>query len=663
MPRVWSPVPLHVRTAGAATFWYVVLAVAMTWPLAAGLGRDIPWDLGDPLLNCWILAHDAERMLAALTRGPSALAGFWTAGIFRPEPRTLAYSEALIPQALQILPVWALTRNPILCYNLLFLSTFVLSGLGVYLWLRDLTGDTRAAFVAGTLYAFALYRVGQFAHLQVLSSQWMPFALLAFRRYFETGRPRALAGAGLALWAQVLSCGYYLFYFAPFAGAYLWWELVDRGRWRDRRTLGAVGLTVAGAIAATMPFLLPYLELRAQGVTTRPSAEVVALSADVYSYLSTRPELRIWGERAQAFPKPEGELFPGVIPPLLAAIGIGAWLRRTWRRSAAADPPWPRWTGWASGLALAAFLVYMAASLTILVHGRIVSDLGPGFRLTSLWRLVEFMLAAGAVLLVLSPRARRFARGVPGSMVGFAFCATAAAFLLSLGPRVRAMGRGLGDGPYELLFWLVPGIEAMRVPARFGMIVLLFLAVLAGYGAAALGRWRRRAGPAAVWLACGLFLAEATVVPIQVNVRLATRGVRLTPPGPMRQGPDLPPVYRAVAELDEAALIEFPFGEPAFELQYMFYAIAHGKPLVNGYSGFEPPRYAELRATFRRLPLLDPDAAWRILLGAGATHAVVHAGAFWEDEGHELAAWLKAHGARLVGRFGDDRLFALPGPL
>ena len=83
-----SRFPLHVRTAWTFALWYGVLAVATTWPLAPGLARDLPWDLGDPLLNCWILAHDAERMLAALSGHPSALAGFWTAVIFQPEPLT-----------------------------------------------------------------------------------------------------------------------------------------------------------------------------------------------------------------------------------------------------------------------------------------------------------------------------------------------------------------------------------------------------------------------------------------------------------------------------------------------------------------------------------------------------------------------------------------------
>ena len=168
----------------------------------------------------------------------SNLRHFFDANIFHPAPLTLAYSEHLVPQALQIFPIYALTGNPILCYNLLFLSTFVLSGLGMFLFARELTGSIAAAFIAGLLFAFAPYRVPQSSHLQVLSSQWMPFALYGFRRC-STADVSARSPAPPPLSScQGLSCGYYLLYFSPFAaptsctgncGAWIGWRIA--GRW------------------------------------------------------------------------------------------------------------------------------------------------------------------------------------------------------------------------------------------------------------------------------------------------------------------------------------------------------------------------------------------------------------------------------------------------
>src|SRR4249920_3581455 len=105
-----------MRRASYALAAYTIITLVMTWPLARGLARDVAWDLGDSVLNMWILAWDCEQFRAILS-GHLARAGtFFDANIFYPAPLTLAYSEHLIPQALQIFPVYWLTGNPILSY-------------------------------------------------------------------------------------------------------------------------------------------------------------------------------------------------------------------------------------------------------------------------------------------------------------------------------------------------------------------------------------------------------------------------------------------------------------------------------------------------------------------------------------------------------------------
>jgi hypothetical protein len=167
----------------------------MTWPLTAHLNRFIAWDLGDPVFICWVMMWTGGQVLKLLHGDVNALHDYWNGNIFAPERLTIAYSEHFTPQMLQALPIFAATGNMVLCYNLLFLSTIVLAGWGMYLLVRELTGRPLAAFVAGLAFAFAPYRISEGSHLQVLSSQWMPLALYGFRRYFVTGRTRPLVGA------------------------------------------------------------------------------------------------------------------------------------------------------------------------------------------------------------------------------------------------------------------------------------------------------------------------------------------------------------------------------------------------------------------------------------------------------------------------------------
>ena len=186
---------------------------------------------------------------------------------------------------------------------------------------RELTGNAAAGFVAGLAFAFAPYRISSIPHMQVLSSAWMPFVLFGLHRYYSTGRVRALAGAAIAWVVQNLSCGYYLLFFSPIVALYIAWELTRRRLWSDRRTLTLTAVAIAAVMAATVPFLLPYLELRHLGFSPRSLIETQRFSADVYAWFTADPNLRVWGSIAQAWPKGEGLLFPG-LTIVLAAIGL-----------------------------------------------------------------------------------------------------------------------------------------------------------------------------------------------------------------------------------------------------------------------------------------------------------------------------------------------------
>jgi hypothetical protein len=645
-------------SAWQASALYLLITLVFTWPLARGLTRDIPWDLGDSLLNCWILAWDADHLLGVLSGDLNALKGFWNANIFYPEPLTLAYSEHLFAQAVQILPIYALTHNIILCYNLLFLSTFVLSGLGMFLFVREVTGSPRAAFVAGLIYAFAPFRVPQFAHLQVISSQWMPFVLYGLRRYFDTRRARPLLGAGAALVAQNLSCGYFLLFFAPFVVAYVLFEVASRGLWADLRVWTSMAATAAGVALLTLPFLLPYLELRRLGFPVRSLTEVGTYSADVFSYWTSPPESHLWGQSIRAFPKPEGDLFPTLTALVLGAIGLGMSVQSAWRRSHGARAAMPRLVPLVYVL-LAGCAVYTLSLLAVLMDYGFTS-VGPlPISLRSPGRVLRVLLIVLAMLMAVSPRARTFARNGLGSVAGFVVLATILAFVLSLGPEIRTAGRAVSEtAPYAFFYSHVPGFDGLRVPARYAMLVMLFLSVAAGFGALAVERGLRH-GAAVVLLLGSFAVAEAIAAPIVVNGTAAVTEYA-DPPSRMFTGAQVPPAYRFLKTLPSpgTVVVEFPFGEWAYELSYVFYSTEHWHPLLNGYSGTFPLSYS-LRASLLRRPADNPDSAWESLATSGATHAVVHERSYRNGQGEAVSQWLSTHGARLVAEFDGDRVYEL----
>ena len=633
--------PGFASSAGFAFFVYVALAIALTWPLVTGLTHDVPGDFGDPLYTSWVLAWDATHLGR----------GWWSANIFAPHPLSLAYSEHFLPQALQALPIYAATKNPILCYNLLFLSTFALSGLGMFLLGRELTGSPAAGLVAGLAFAFAPYRIASIPHLQVLSSAWMPFALFGLRRHFATGRLRPLAGAAAAWLVQNLSCGYYLLFFSPIVILYIAWELTRARLWTDKRALLRIGVAVAVVLAATAPFLLPYLELRQLGFSPRSLTETQRFSADVYAYFTADPNLRLWGPVAQAWPKSEGLLFPGLTIAVLAVFGVarGGFVdvaRRVQPRDRGAE----RVALQLAGAALAGVVIALLLGWSIRL---------PGIKITSFSRALIVFAAAGAVALAASRHLRDATRRWLALPVGIFSAITIFAIVMSFGPDIHAKGRVVATtNLYAAFYTFVPGFDGVRAPARYGMIVALGLAALAALGVAAIDR--RHHARASV-IAGALIVLEAITMPLPINQYSSDyRQTGLAPlPASVAMGSAAPEVYRYVAQLPSSAvLMELPLGEPAFDVRYMFYSTLHWKPLVNGYSGGAPPQYEMLTEALKDLAA-RPDRAWQAIADSTATHAIVHEASYTNDGGRRLSAWLRIRGAREIAAFGQDHVFAL----
>jgi hypothetical protein len=279
--------------------------------------RVLPSDLGDPLLNTWILAWGADR-------AAHGFHGLWNAPIFFPYLNTLAYSEHLLGVLPFTAPVQWLTRNPVAAYNFAFLFSYVLAGTGMYVLARSVCGRRDAALLAALTFAFSPYRTLQEPHLQVLMSGWMPLALWALHRYLESLSARMLALLVVAFLFQALSNGY-LLYYLPVALVVV--ALRDFP-WRTRaRWQAFAGLAVAAALvlAALAPVASVYYQVRREQGLRRSAAEMAFFSADAGSYLRAPNRLRLWGPVLGQPADTEGTLFPGATILVLAATTLVTW--------------------------------------------------------------------------------------------------------------------------------------------------------------------------------------------------------------------------------------------------------------------------------------------------------------------------------------------------
>jgi hypothetical protein len=296
---------------------FVAAAIVHTWPLASAPGTWGRVDNADTALNAWAIAWVGM----ALVHDPLQL---FNANIFHPEPRTLAFSEVMLPQAVLGAPLTWAGWDPVLVYNLLVMAGFALSGWAMAWVVSRWTGDRAAGIVAGLAYAFNAHTLVRFGHLQALHVQYLPLALVALDLLLKTPSARWALLLAAACVLQALTSNYLLVMTVIAMAAAV---AVRPETWRPAQ-LRAIAVTGVVAAAALAPFLYPYWLAHTQQGLVRTFDDVVMYSATWRDWLATGGTLhyRLWSQRWFGAPS---ALFPGVAITLLAlgAVATG----RAWR--------------------------------------------------------------------------------------------------------------------------------------------------------------------------------------------------------------------------------------------------------------------------------------------------------------------------------------------
>ena len=323
--------PHIVRPTLLAAFVYTFAAGVLTWPLLrhpfALFGASDP--VGDPALYLWVLGWD----LRALFEHPTWLLNgrVFDANIYFPAPHTLAYSDHLLLQAVALSPVYALTHNLVLCYNVLLIASLVGSALAMHLLIDTVVGSTRAAYVAGLIFGFAPYHFSHLTHIQLQALYFLPLSLLGVHRLFAADRRIDTVALGVALGLQTVSTVYYGIIGGIGAACFAITLAIVTGRWRDWRLIKRGLLALAIALVVLAPWSLPYLRVQRDTGAGRSLSEAARGGAVLASYLQAPPTNLLYGRSDWLRPTttarlprrdgPEQDLFPGFCALLLAVIG------------------------------------------------------------------------------------------------------------------------------------------------------------------------------------------------------------------------------------------------------------------------------------------------------------------------------------------------------
>jgi hypothetical protein len=558
---------------------FFFLTVLMLWPLPIFMSDRLISPV-DPLLNTWIMAWNIHQ----LQINPLDL---FQANIFFPLANTLAFSEHLLVLSLIAAPVILITGNPILGYNFLQFLSYVLSGFAAYLMVYHLTKNRMAGIISGIIFAFHPYRFRQVGHIQNIAIFWIPLCLLYWHKLVKNPKTKYFFLFSLFFVLQVLSCGY----LGVFLSVVLLLAMAYYFLFTPKKKILTISkkMIVAAVLAAVViaPFLYPYMEVKKEHSFERSEKNNIKFSANMLGYviISRFNENVFYHSISRKFRfimmqtdkgrlRPIGRgLFPGIITILLVLYGCISLslLRRQWQKKHSQGQKKfilkaekvNHYLILIACLSIALILISRQASLTLLV-----------FILLLLF-IIKIILSRFTLDGIASEKAQFFINRNFYLFMGIL------TLILSLGPRLFFITHNFGRAPYSWLYRYIFFFKGIRVPERFGILTMLAISVLAGYGVVQISTLLKSKGRVILSsIICGLLICEFICVPL-----------------PSTQIPREPAeVYKWLAsDKEQYGILEYPLENQQQNKYYMYWSTFHWKKLVNGSSGFNPHFIHELK--------------------------------------------------------------------
>jgi hypothetical protein len=314
-------------------FAYALLTVLVTYPAVlqttsapAGLDNE------DAFQYVWSLWW-TKKALLDLNSSPAHLTHLY-------HPSEPYHPMLAIDPFVQIMALpLVLIGGPIIAYNLEFLLSFILTGLGTYLLCYYLTKDILASFVGGVIFAFfpnkMLHSLG---HLPQITLYLFPiYVLFLFLLLAKPNLKRAM-GLGLVLALSLLVYIIHTAYFLiPCTLVFFLWHLAtDRRRILAPDFLKYVAFAFLVACLLTGPILVPFLVGRISGeLAYLQAGGSGAYSADVLNFLTPSSDHPLLGPLLRRLPIPipghkddETLVYMGLVALALATVGC----TKNWRR-------------------------------------------------------------------------------------------------------------------------------------------------------------------------------------------------------------------------------------------------------------------------------------------------------------------------------------------
>ncbi len=603
--------------------FFILLSSIITYPTIFKMNSHLYGSGGDALGAVWHLWWLKYAHLHRLSPETCHLIAYpYGVNFAYAATRHFLWESLLLPVSLKFGEVFA--------YNFSVLPSFFLSAIIAYYLVYYFTKNKLASLIAGIIYAFCPFHfTHSYQHLTLANIQWIPLFFLALFNLDERRTYGSAILAALAFSLVFLSNYYYGYFVTIFTGVFILWR-VWYG-WRNRRLSGYPVIRLSGekkdrslitdhrsplktmrvvlvatvvALAIILPAIYPILKNVFSPKPTalaslryeRSFSGLFTYSAHLFHYLIPSGDNPFIGGFTRNFIKVyhpvEQTLYLGWVGIILSIIAIREWRRKN-----------------------------------KLVNKLISKQVNKGTQKQNTDNRLTGQLANWST---------RTQKGV-----SFFLFAGIMALIFSHAPWTDI-------GPFRIFFpsYFMYKIAPMfRCYARFGILVMLSVSVLAGIGLASILQKIKTPQKREILVALIVLLICIEFAP--------------TFPAPMINAVDPPPVYEWLSKQEGDFIVaEYPMEN---DVEYLFWQRIHQKRLVNGAL---PGTHAD-KVRKEIVDILDPKTPG-ILKHLGAKYVIFHPEKYATSNEvaiiGEIPDIKKQPGLRLIKSFPEAEVYEVMAP-
>lgn len=546
---------------------YIAASLALSWPLARHLSTallgPVGGDTGVYVWNLWLFRHE----ILVHHRLPY----FTTEILSLTQPVDLSlhnYTVFADLLAFPIVPLW----GPVVAYNLVYLAATVLSASLMFALAKRFCRSAAAAWLSGLLFAWSPTLVARSeGHLSLVTAAALPAFVLAFMRWWRSGRFVDAVLAGLVVAWAVMSDPYYGVYCLIICGAFVGASCVrfsrseappvahPQLRWSLDVALALVGFVIV-AIAWTGGFELEIFGYRATAYTLYTPVLLFTMIGWVRVLLAVRPRVTFVNglPLTRAVRGVAGAAIGCALPLIPFFVALTARIADGGRLQAP-----PLWRSSPRGVDLLTLVAPNPNSPLFDGWLREWTTTQPG----GFAENVASLTFVGIALITVAMWRYRFRPPV------FWLALTGGFALLSLGPFVHIAGMNTFiPGPWALVRY-VPVLGSARMPARFATPMMMGVAMLFAGSLAHISRHEPARSHAVLGIVGLALFVELAPVPRALF------------------DASVPDIYATIARDPRAIrILELPLGFKDGQSGYgdysaasQFYQTFHEKRLIGGY--------------------------------------------------------------------------------